>query len=197
MDSLIQHLQAHISEQRWQIYPVSYRQTGVIQRTPVTFKGDWGYAAGGWRFYYDGQKLWREYTSCAAVKRSYADHAKWWQRADQPSEISAGQKGYQRLLGAAGMEIAGITLRVLEIITVILCGIRLAVPPGHFRWERLWTKVLYWILIIFWITFNAGNIYFFKFSSLQEIIVSIGVFITLCIFFWYLFLAVICTVFYL
>ena len=80
------------------------------------------------------------------------------------------------------MEIAGITLRVLEIITVTLCGIRLAVPPGHFRWERLWTKVLYWILIIFWITFNAGNIYFFKFSSLQEIIVSIGVFITLCIF---------------
>ena len=89
------------------------------------------------------------------------------------------------------MEIAGITLRVLEIITVTLCGIRLAVPPGHFRWERLWTKVLSWILIIFWITFNAGNIYFFKFSSLQEIIVSIGVFITLCIFFdtyfWQLF----------
>lgn len=80
------------------------------------------------------------------------------------------------------MEIAGITLRVLEIITVILCGIRLAVPPGHFRWERLWTKVLYWILVIFWIVFDAGNIYFFKFSSLQEVIVTIGVFILLCIF---------------
>ena len=89
------------------------------------------------------------------------------------------------------MEIAGITLRVLEIITVILCGIRLAVPPGHFRWEKLWTKVLYWILIIFWIAFNTGNIHFFKFSSLQETIVNIGVFITLCIFFdtyfWQLF----------
>lgn len=80
------------------------------------------------------------------------------------------------------MEIAGITLRVLEIITVVLCGIRLAVPPGHFRWEKLWTKVLYWILIIFWIAFNTGNIHFFKFSSLQETIVNIGVFITLCIF---------------
>ena len=65
------------------------------------------------------------------------------------------------------MEIAGITLRVLEIITVVLCGIRLAVPPGHFRWEKLWTKVLYWILIIFWIAFTTGNIHFFKFSSLQ------------------------------
>ena len=64
------------------------------------------------------------------------------------------------------MEIAGITLRVLEIITVTLCGIRLAVPPGHFRWERLWTKVLYWILVIFWIVFAAGNIYFYKFSSI-------------------------------
>ena len=89
------------------------------------------------------------------------------------------------------MEIAGITLRVLEIITVVLCGIRLAVPPGHFRWEKLWTKVLYWILIIFWIAFNTGNIHFFKFSSLQETIVNIGVFITLCIFFdtyfWQLF----------
>ena len=86
------------------------------------------------------------------------------------------------------MKIAGITLRVLEIITVTLCGIRLAVPPGHFRWEHLWTKVLYWVLIIFWIALGAGNIYFFKFSSLQEAIVTIGVFI---------FLAVICTVFYL
>ena len=89
------------------------------------------------------------------------------------------------------MEIAGITLRVLEIITVTLCGIRLAVPPGHFRWEHLWTKVLYWVLIIFWIALGAGNIYFFKFSSLQEAIVTIGVFILLCIcfdtYFWQLF----------
>ena len=77
------------------------------------------------------------------------------------------------------MEIAGITLRVLEIITVTLCGIRLAVSPGHFRWEHLWTKVLYWVLIIFWIALGAGNIYFFKFSSLQEAIVTIGVFILL------------------
>lgn len=89
------------------------------------------------------------------------------------------------------MEIAGITLRVLEIITVILCGIRLAVPPGHFRWEKLWTKVLYWILIIFWIIFNAGNIYFFKFSSISELITGIGIFILLIFFydtyFWQVF----------
>lgn len=101
------------------------------------------------------------------------------------------KKGYQRLLGAAGMEIAGITLRVLEIITVILCGIRLAVPPGHFRWERLWTKVLYWILVIFWIVFAAGNIYFYKFSSIGELITGIGIFILLIIFydtyFWQVF----------
>lgn len=89
------------------------------------------------------------------------------------------------------MEIAGITLRVLEIITVILCGIRLAVPPGHFRWERLWAKVLYWILVIFWIALNVGNIYFFKFSSIGELITGIGIFILLIIFydtyFWQVF----------
>lgn len=90
------------------------------------------------------------------------------------------------------MEIAGITLRVLEIITVILCGIRLAVPPGHFRWERLWTKVLYWILVIFWIVFAAGNIYFYKFSSIGELITGIGIFILLIIFYDTYFWQVLC-----
>lgn len=93
------------------------------------------------------------------------------------------------------MEIAGITLRVLEIITVILCGIRLAVPPGHFRWERLWTKVLYWILVIFWIVLNIGNIYFFKFSSIGELITGIGIFILLIIFYDTYFLAGFCAIF--
>ena len=95
------------------------------------------------------------------------------------------------------MEIAGITLRVLEIITVILCGIRLAVPPGHFRWERLWTKVLYWILVIFWIVLNIGNIYFFKFSSIGELItgmftgtrfMSLGIYMFLHYVIWNIFI---------
>ena len=89
------------------------------------------------------------------------------------------------------MEIAGITLRVLEIITVILCGIRLAVPPGHFRWERLWTKVLFCSGIIFWLVINIANIYFFRFSSVAEAITGSGLFIWLIIFystyFWQLF----------
>lgn len=81
------------------------------------------------------------------------------------------------------MEIAGITLRVLEIITVILCGIRLAVPPGHFRWERLWTKVLFCSGIIFWLVINIANIYFFRFSSVAEAITGSGLFIWLIIFY--------------
>lgn len=89
------------------------------------------------------------------------------------------------------MEIAGITLRVLEIITVILYGIRLAVPPGHFRWERLWTKVLFCSGIIFWLVINIANIYFFRFSSVAEAITGSGLFIWLIIFystyFWQLF----------
>lgn len=89
------------------------------------------------------------------------------------------------------MEIAGITLRVLEIITVILCGIRLAVPPGHFRWERLWAKVLFCSGIIFWLVINIANIYFFRFSSVAEAITGSGLFIWLIIFystyFWQLF----------
>ena len=89
------------------------------------------------------------------------------------------------------MEIAGITLRVLEIITVILCGIRLAVPPGHFRWERLWVKVLFCSGIIFWLVINIANIYFFRFSSVAEAITGFGLFIWLIIFystyFWQLF----------
>ncbi len=89
------------------------------------------------------------------------------------------------------MEIAGITLRVLEIITVILCGIRLAVPPGHFRWEKLWAKVLFCSGIIFWLVINIANINFFRFSSVAEAITGSGLFIWLIIFystyFWQLF----------
>ena len=89
------------------------------------------------------------------------------------------------------MEIAGITLRVMEIITVILCGIRLAVPPGHFRWEKLWAKVLFCSGIIFWLVINIANINFFRFSSVAEAITGSGLFIWLIIFystyFWQLF----------
>lgn len=89
------------------------------------------------------------------------------------------------------MAILGVTLRVIEVITVGVCGIMLAVPPGHFRWEHVWTKIIFLFLAILWLAFNADNVYWFKFSSIQEVISACGLFLLLIIFFntyfWQLF----------
>lgn len=85
----------------------------------------------------------------------------------------------------------GAFIRILECVVTIFCGVRLAVRPCPMRWNSRAAKVIFWALVAAGMAFESVNIFWFKYSDILTLVISVYLFIILLIFyyiyFWQLF----------
>ncbi|MCH1984507.1 ATP-binding protein [Ruminococcus sp. OA3] len=77
----------------------------------------------------------------------------------------------------------GQMLRILEIIVTTCCGIQLGFQPCKMRWSHWAAKVMFGVLVGFWLTIEIGNTFFGKYADIEYAITEAYYFVIIFIFF--------------